>query len=250
MRRVVVPAGLIVILTAAYAGMAAYNRTGAPTSTLVLTERELALPWVTVDTGDHPGVRLRVVVDDRPEPLDAQNWLTMERLSALGFDVTLPAGAPEAARYYRRSLPRPAWVVFEYDGPAWQVRARRRAVSAPAYDRSTWSRLVPVDAGPERDVLAVRYGDGRHLVLAGVIGLGFLSPADGGPLVYGRLESLVPPNVRVPNGIAQVLEGLTLPRPERPDTAVADTPPVPRYEVDLAVGRLGLPYIRDVRRLH
>ena len=248
MRRVVVPAVLIVILTATYAGMAAYNRAGAPLITLALTERELALPWVPADTGDHPGVRLRVVVDYRPEPLDAQNWLTMERLSALGFNVALPAGAPEAELHYRRALPRPAWVVFEYDGPAWQMRARRRAVSARAHDRE-WSRLVPVDAGPERDVLAVRYKDGRHLMLAGVIALGFLSPADGGPLVYGRLESLVSPNVRVPVGMAQVLEGLTPPQPERPDTAVADTPPVPRYEVDLAVGGLGLPYIRDVRRL-
>ena len=151
--------------------------------------------------------------------------------------------APDAELAYGRALPRIGWVVFEYGGPAWQDIERRRQVPS-AHERHRPpidpSRLVPVDAGPDLDALAARYPSG-HLIVRATIGLRYLRPDQQGPLVYGVIERLHPAAVTVPLGLHDRLAGLTR------DQRVGTTRP-PRYEVDLGVGRLGVPYVRDIQR--
>lgn len=255
MIRVVVPAVTIVALVAAVSGLAAWNRAGAPLVTITLTERELALPFEG-GPPDEPGVELRFVVEDgRGDALDALNWLPPATLTALGFDLSVPVGSPAAPRAYQRALPRPAWVVFEYDGAAWQALATRPEVAVRAERRS---RLVAVDAGPALAPLVERYGDGRHVVLPALVGLSFVPPGLGGPMVHGVLGRLTPATLRVPPEMAGVLASLasrpTARRrvPAEPEAAQepmagAEEPQPPRYTVDLAVGRLGLPYIVAVK---
>ncbi|MGE3189585.1 MAG: DUF4824 family protein, partial [Vicinamibacterales bacterium] len=199
MIRVALPAALVVAIVAGYAGVAAYNRGGAPVSVITLTEREMALPWGSVEApGDEPNLRLRLVVDEHGEDvLDWMNWLTPERLTELGFDLSTPIGSPDAPRVYGRALPRPAWVVLEYDGPAWEARALRPAAIAAGV-RSAGSRLVPVDAGLDVDALTARYRDGRHLVVGAGVGLDFVPVGRGGPLVHGVLRSRAPARLTVP----------------------------------------------------
>jgi hypothetical protein len=72
------------------------------------------------------------------------------------------------------------------------------------------------------------------------IGLSYTRTQDGGPLLYGRLREVVPQRVAVPYEFRSLFEGMA--------AATYQHDGQPRYEVDLAVGRLGIPYVLAVRR--
>ena len=240
MTRVALPALIVLLTVAGFVGAAAWNRSGQPPVVMVLTERELPIAHVNVAPGDEPGARLRIAYEYRPDPLDARNWVPESRLREIGFPFNVPVGSPQAPDAYDRVPPRIAWVVFEYDGPQWRDIARRRALApAPAVPVATMpSRLVPVDVGLDFARLRVRYPSG-HLILRGVIGLSYVSASRGGPMLHGVLRNVVPSVVAVPYQFRTIVQGLI---------ATADSGAVqPRYEVELAVGSLGLPYIRSLR---
>jgi hypothetical protein len=239
--RVALPGLVVVVTVAAFLGAAGWNRAGEPQLTLVLTERELPIAHAAAAPGDDPGARLRLAFQSRHDPLDARNWLPESRLRAIGFPFNVPAGAPQAVDTYDRVPPRVAWVVFEYDGPEWRDIERRRAmIEAPRGPVGLApSRLVPVDVGLDLEGLRARYPSG-HLILRGVIGLSYVSAERGGPMLHGVLREVVPSAVAVPYAFRSVLDGLAA--TERATTE-------PRYEAELAVGRLGLPYVRSLRSL-
>jgi hypothetical protein len=251
MIRVAIPAILTLLLVAGFVGAAGCNRSGEPRLVVTLTEREVSLPYRSSPAPeDDPGLRLEIEVDRRSDPLDARNWLTDDRLRALGFPLHVPAGAPEAAETYRRVAPRVVWVAFEHDGSAWREMERRRALrreAEPYRPRMEGSRLVPVDAAADFETLRVRYPSG-HLIMRAVVGVAFQSAADGGPLIHGYLRELVPTAITVPRGLRPVLDGLSPPALTRSDGAPHD-PIGPRYEADVAIGQLGIPYLRALRRL-
>jgi hypothetical protein len=247
-KRTVIPAAIVLLVVFAYAIANGFNRSGPVPQSIVLTERELTLPYD--DPGDDDqGFQLRFEFEHRSDPLDARNWLTEDRLRAIGFPLHLPAGSPDAAHTYSRAIPRIAWVVFEFGGEAWRaVDARRALQPSPV---SAWrgiepTRLVPVDAGPDVETLRSRYGAG-HLILRATIGLTYVPPSNRGPLVYGWIRTLHPSAVTVPRSLRPLLEGL--PRTVQSFTGKPDeTLAAPRFEVELSVGRLGIPYVTGVRR--
>lgn len=242
MKRIALPALIVVLVVATYVGVAGWNRSAPPQLVITVTERELELSaGAAAAPGDDPGLRLSLRYEGRHDPLDARNWLPEARLREIGFPFQVPVTAPRAFETYARVPPRTAWVVFEYDGPQWMEIARRRALQDEQGRRQPemTSRLVPVDAGPDFEALRRRYPTG-HLMLPGVIGLAYVGAADGGPMVYGTLRQIVPHTLAVPRRLRSVLDDLA--GREQEVTA-------PRYEVDVAVGRLGLPYVRAVRRM-
>jgi hypothetical protein len=238
---VALPGLLVLVTVMAFLGAAGWNRRGEPQLTIVLTERELPLAHANAAPGDDPGARLRIAYQARHDPLDTRNWLPESRLRALGFPFNVPPGAPQAVDAYDRVPPRLAWVVFEYDGPQWRDIERRRALVEPSAVPAgvIHSRLVPVDVGLDLQVLRGRYPTG-HLILRGVIGLSYLSAQQGGPLLHGHLRAVVPSAVAVPYELRAVLAGL--------EPAARGGSAEPRYEGDLVVGTLGLPYLRALRR--
>jgi hypothetical protein len=239
---------LTLLVVSGFVAAASYNRGGDPRMTLIVTERELSLPYDPEPApDDDPGLQLQLEIDRRDDPLDARNWLTEDRLRALGFGLHVPAGSPEAERRYRTVPPRVGWVVFEYGGPAWTEIARRRALTTDARARTPIeaTRLVPVDAGPDFDALQARYPSG-HLILRAVITLMFRNAQSGGPVIYGYVRELVPSTVTVPRHLRPIIEGLKRPRL---DSVGGQSPVAPRYEAEVAVGRLGIPYLRAIRRL-
>lgn len=245
MMRIVVNAVPVLLAIAWLVGAGVWNR-GEVLTRVTLTDREAA--WR--GGGHDEPVRLWIEWQPRAEPLDARNWLTHDRLRRLGFDLSVPAAAPPAARAYQRTLPRRAWVAFELDGDAWRAIERRREVTAPAqqeWRRRLDSRLVPVDAAPAAADLVEKYGDGRHVILPAWIQLNWVGPGAGGPLVYGSIRALDPPSVLVPRALAARLRALSPSAPPLPGDEAPPPPARPRYEVDLAVGRSGIPWVEDVR---
>jgi hypothetical protein len=239
-------------------GAAAWNRR-EPIQRITLSERELELPW-TWENGrddDDAEVRLRFAWQPRGDPQDARAWLTEGRLRELGFTVGAPAGAPEAERVYGHALPRIGWVVFEVDGPAWQTLERRRAMRSPAVDRHSYqplapSRMVPIDAGADVAALRNRHTGSGIVVMPAIVQTRYDRHPAQGPVVWAWITQLVSNSVSVPLHLRPRLAGLSrLPRSVPPTWKEGDPlpePAPPRYDVDLAVGRLGAPWIEDIRR--
>jgi hypothetical protein len=240
MKRIAIPGMTTLLIVVALIGLNGWNRSGEALQRITLTERELPIAWGGPD--DERGMRLRVEHQGRFEPLDARNWLSDERLRELGFVFDIMPGAPEAGETYRRLLPKIAWVAFEYNGAAWREIERQHALYAPMpspYARhNSPSRLVPVDASPDFNTLVSRYPAG-HLVLRASIQIGYLEPSNKGPLVYGYIRRIIPHDVSVPRHLADRVARFR----------VRDENVAPRYEVDVALGRLGTPYITDIRPL-
>lgn len=235
MTRVALPAAIVLVMVAGMLAVSGWNRSGTPPLSVTLTERELPLVGGGGDEG--AGADLRIEMAPRYDPLDAQNWLPESTLRAIGFPFNVGAGAPTAAEVYRNVPPRLAWIVLEYNGPAWRDLERRRALTEPQAEERTreMSRLVPIAAGVDAEELRARYG-ANHLVVRGVVGLNYLPASAGGPLLYGTLRQLIPDRVAIDSTMH---DGLTA------AARAAGTPP--RYDVDLAVGHLGLPYVRGLR---
>jgi hypothetical protein len=230
-----IPAAVTLLVVVTLIGINGANRSGEPHLRLTMSEREL--PLAGSAPADKRGPRLYIDYVDRYDALDARNWLSEERLRAIGFVFDVMPGAPEAADTYRRLLPKIAWVAFEYDGPAWRDIARRQALKNKQEYVDRLSRLVPIDASVDRDALVSRYPTG-HLVLRASIRIDYVAADQpGGPVFYGRIDSLIPPEMSVPIELRDRLATLP-PRAEHR---------APRYDVDVALGRLGIPYITDIR---
>ena len=241
MTRIAAPALVVMMAIATLVGVGAWNRSGEPSLTITLTERELQMPWsIGPAPGEDPGLQLRLVVEYRHEPLDARNWLPEARLREIGFPLDVPVGAPQAADKYDNVPPRLAWVVFEHDGAAWRDLDRRRALLASeAWRRGQLqSRLVPVDGGPDFESLRARYPSG-HLILRAIVALTYLAPSNGGPLVHGVVREVLPHRLSVPARLRPVFEGVR--------ARQGGEPLEPRYDVEIAVGRLRIPYVRAAR---
>lgn len=248
MTRILIPGAVAVIVVMSMVGLSGWNRTSEPNQVIELTERELSLPY-GIEQPSRAGapISLHLQFEGRHEALDARNWLSEERLRALGFNLATPAGAPEAADRYRRAPPRIGWVVFEYDGPAYREIARRRVLARkqePWRNRLEPSRLVPVDAGLDVEPLRARYPTG-HLIARAVINIEYLGPNDGGPLIYGTVREIVPSRVTVPGPWRDVLRNLPSRPASGPDSPHTELPP--RYVAEIASGPLGVLYLRSVR---
>jgi hypothetical protein len=255
MSRLVVAALLLVVSIGALLLAARWNRGGAA-QFIELTERELGLPYTWENGREDDDAELRLVFrwQLRAEPQDARVWLSDTRLRELGFGTGVPAGAPEAEQVYGRSLPRLAWVAFEYDGPTWRLIEQRRTLAAPdrhgdaAHDSS---RLVPIDAGLDPLVLRRRHASGaRTVVMPGIIHMRYAMDQALGPSVWGWVPQLVSNDVSVPARLRERLRGLKPRSPGATPEMNAESAPAgvaPRYDVKLGVGRLGAVWVEDLR---
>jgi hypothetical protein len=241
MTRVAVPALIVMVAVATLVAAGTWNQSGEPKLIITLTERELPMRSVSPATpGDDPGLQLAIAYEVRPDPIDARNWLPESRLREIGFGLNVPAGAPEAADVYDKLPPRLAWAALEYDGPAWRDIERRLALRLAQDERhglQVRSRLVPVDAAPDFDTLRARYPSG-HLLVHALIGVIYVPPSNGGPLLYGVLRDIAPQTIAVPQRLRGVFDNVR---------AREGTEFGPRYEAEIAVGRLGLLYLRSAR---
>jgi hypothetical protein len=252
MSRLVVAAVVLLLTVGGLFGAAAWNR-GHDVQTIVLSERELALPWSWPSA--RSGTRLRFEWQSGSEPQDGRGWLTEVKLRELGFTMDVPAGAPEAEHFYGRSLPRLASVAFEMDGPAWRTLEQRLEMAAAANrfqprpgDRS---HLVPIDAAPQPDALRRRYQGQPVVVLPAVIQLRYRTTPTEGPSVWGEVTDLVAREVTVPASLRHRLpagprRALT---PQDPSGVRPTELEAPRYTVELRVGRLGAVWVEDIRPL-
>lgn len=271
---------LVVLVNAVVLAGVAWNRAGEPVAALVLTERELPLPASGLMRRENSGVALLLKVSYRSR---APAWLDAAKLEELGFDPEQYAAQRERGeRYQKWPLPRSAYVVLEYDGPAWArlLKAREAGVARLAAQveagtqaegvlvrarqqlermRTAESRLVPIDAGNDPALLRARYSDGsRYIVTRAEIQMRYgLRPTyreqqQDDQRVFGFVRHILPGSLYVPLEFHDALESaLDSPRSVggQGSTAPGARIGTPRYEVDLRYGQRYEPWIVQVSEL-
>ena len=178
---------LVAVNTLVLAGVA-WNRSGQPEASLTLTERELRLVYQGAGREEDSGIALALTLHNDSY---APEWLDADKLRELGFQPdSVPLAQAQYQERYKQPLPRRAWVVLEFDGPAWQaaldgrerdlhaLRARVETGKATldgvaieeralARMKTSGSRLVAVAVGRDATELRARYPDrAQYLIVS------------------------------------------------------------------------------------
>jgi len=257
-RRWGVVAGLVLVAVsnAVVLAGAAWNRSGTPEATLVLTEREATLPWRRVDDDTGLSLGLTLGGDDWWDD-DFTPWLDRTKLAELGFDVSVAADDRDAWNFYSRTLPRIVFVALEYDGDAWTrwlVRqderlaeiAQRLAAGIEKHadleaeqerlegERRSHSHLFAVDAARDVATLRQRYPDrSRYALVRAVVRLHHREKQGKRPArLFGDIERLLVASVHVPLALRAEL-----------DAAAAEEQAERRYTATIAFGRRHEPWL-------
>ena len=227
--------GLAIILLSnaiALAGVA-YNRSGAPTSQLTLSERELGLPYQYGFGKENSGIALRInwrIYDSKntirlPSSYLKAQWLDQKKLASLGFDASYPLDKPDSYQYYRRALSREVFLVLEYNGAAYQNAlqqsqakvAEARALQQKNPDKEEFkrrlkyatdqlqaeqtvnSRLFVIDAGLDAKALQQQYSEkGKYLIARGQIKMYYQGSYNKDPRLTGMITRLSVSRVNIP----------------------------------------------------
>jgi hypothetical protein len=236
----------------------AANRAGDPGALITLTERELPMQMVS-DRDSAQKLRLATAWTYGSlweRALD--EWFTGEKARTLGFSCR----ASRDTSYRTCGLPRRAYAVFEYDGPAWAkiTEGLRRQMATPPpgqtgeseYGVQTLqrqinfgSRLVPVDASIDPAALRRAHPNRQRYLILPVIITGYTdietdANRTTGPAVHAQVE-LVTPTLVMPNQFRGQLSGIQ-------PSGYGPIDREPRYSVSLAVGRHYEPWIVSVER--
>jgi len=222
-RTSVLAAAVIVLIANTFALAHAWrNRSGAVTTDITLTERELPLSYNSDD--DDSGVAFNLRWTD-PRGFvygayDPSPWLDQNHLQQLGFDTSVAASDSEAFDYYQRQRPRLGFVALEFDGPSWQkwiddaeAQARKQSVVAPymtqANQRESSTRLIPIDADRDPVLLRSRHPDrGSAIIVPAVI---HIAAQPGNAKVPARLLGYIqeiPSSIHVPRPFSDVFQHL------------------------------------------
>ena len=220
-----VAAAIIIVSNAIVLVGVARNRAGVPVQTIQLTHRELPTGY---REKEDTGVSLRLNWSQYGIIYPEQNsWLNQAKLESIGFDT---AAALRDAKH--QPLARPAYVVFEYNGPAWEQwlqKAQQTKFAGSPSITDTQSRLFAVDAAKTPETLLLKYPDrSKYLIVRGVI-RAFVNTWDpiarkAANRLEGSVSEALPQNIHVPPPLANTF---------------ARTP----YIVTLAYGRRFEPWV-------
>lgn len=225
----------------------AWNRSGEE-ARLQLSQRELGATRDWGSSRENSGVALqlhwRVLRTVKDEPSydygysygGDTEWLDRAKLEALGFDLSAPLPDPLLDERYERQLPRPVFLVLEFDGPAYRAALRRAEAWVQVAkkgskevlerERTESSRLFVVDAGLDADALRAKYPDrGHYAVVPGKVSLQTYRVKR--PMGYVHGPSVADINV-----------------PTRFHGAVR----APKFEASVAFGRRMEPWLVEVKR--
>jgi len=261
MRAAVMGLALLALANGLALAGAGWNR-GGEDSRLRVSERELSRPWelhednedsslwleLDYEVANSDNSRLKLITFGSTK-WDDVSWLDARRLGQLGFDVTPPPITfGDSFEFAKRS--RPAFIVLEFDGPAYAARlrtleleARTRTDVAQALERARneASRLYAIDVGRDADTLRVRYTDRRrYAIVPGVIDMDW-NLEDSRLKLSARLRVL-PKSIHLD---ASQASALGVRRRAPADWAGQKEAP---FEVDLAFGRRGEPWIVNARQ--
>ncbi len=231
------------------------NRSGAPFTTIELTERELGLRTLPEDDS---GITLALNWREPPDGVGPQGrFLPKEfdcpKLRELGFNCAIPSDESAARFQIHREL----FIALEYDGESWTQWLKSREESDKNESRtsaeprtsgttkgSEWlrrgaSRLIILDIARSAAQLRSRHPDDRRvLITRALVGARLLDEAGKPKAWRGYVSAVIPAEIHVPVPFAKQLSGLGTRKGEEP-----------RYTVTLRYGRKLEPWVTDVKLL-
>lgn len=275
----IVGLGLIALTNAVALLGVSYNRSGEPDSQLVLTQRELTLPyqwgWQKENNGLSLELRYRLPGEhddnlgfypNRAPRFGDLTWLNQDKLAALGFDVSQTPDTAARRRYYNRLQPKDVLLVLELNGPAYEHRLQAArdhlqqeevlaaknpgvnefvervttARKALQDEEQTESRLFVVDAGLDASALRRRYPDRtRYALVQGRI-RPWIDQRHDQPVIVGQVQSLSITQVNIPHEYHSRFEATSK------DTYGGNEHKEKRYAVTLAIGRRYEPWVANI----
>ena len=191
-------------------------------------------------------------------PLPREVWLVLEHEGAAWRRWL--AGREEEVAEVRRAVARG-------EKGSEDLEAAERAL---AVDRVEATRLFAVDAGSDRHALRERYPDpARHAIVPATVRLHHIDveeePEDEPAYLTGSVEQILVDRIHVTLGLRPAVESALAERDRRrqersrPVTRLPgdpgrqsqpnDQPTPPLYRAELAVGRLGEPWLVEVERM-
>jgi hypothetical protein len=256
----------------------AYNRSGDPDSQVVLTERELRLPYyLGRSERENTGIWLALdwnrydYISPEERAHDPYVWFDKTLLETVGFACTLSAENPKAPDHYYRMLPRRVYAVLEIGGTVWEdwngfqqeklaaleVARKSGRKTEDEYHKEkeriersirNSSRLFVVNVGKAPEPLRLRFPDrSRYIITPALVGV-HVVPLSAGPgnktpkRIQGYVREILIDHVHVPLSMGMPLE-----------TALSDEAKTGRkdrvthYEVTLRYGKRYEPWIVDIK---
>lgn len=278
--RTLAAGALLILLANAVALTGVFlNRSGEPESRLVLSQRELSVPWDWRGSKENSGLALGLNwrVGSAESSGDyyggysfsggTPDWLDEARMAALGFDTKGWALDNGTRRRFERSLPRDVLLVLELAGPSWQqalARARENAARHEAArlanadskefiakakfaqeqlerEEVLGSRLFAIDAGLDRAALRAKYPDrSRFLILKATVRPQLVT-VDKVRRVGGYVSGIGVRQINVPFEQRPALEPALRNRHRTPKE-----PGIP-FEATIAFGQRLEPWLESVR---
>jgi hypothetical protein len=259
----------------------AYNRSGNPDSQVVLTERELRLPYyLWRSERENTGIWLDLdwnrydYILPEEGTHDPYAWFDKTMLESLGFVCTLSAENSKAPDYYYRMLPRRVYAVLEIGGTAWNdwksiqeeklaaLDEKRKAGRTPEkeyqkergrIERSikNSSRLFVVNVGKEPESLRLRYPDrSRYIITPALAGVHLVSSSDESDnktpkRIQGYVKEILIDRIHVPLSMRIPLETVLK---DKADKRGEDSRK--HYEVTLRYGKRYEPWIVEIKLLN
>jgi hypothetical protein len=225
---------------------AAYNRSGRPFASIEITERELRLVRLHSESTAFVLQLAWEPAWGRHKFEDGPGWLDWAKLEELGYDCRLPLTDTSAPAHYGAMPPKQVFAVLEYS----------QAAGVAIADRSTRSRLIAIDAGPDYALLHKKYPDTRRfLILPAMVRLYYEAAWDPntrartpGGYLRGAVTEMLVGEISVPSSLRRLFEGLDQITYEYPRTPEA-LHRGPRYAVSLNYGRNYEPWIGSARLL-
>lgn len=251
----------------------AFNRSGEPDAVVVLSEREINLPYWTPreNSGMALGIDWQTLGrerDDRYSWYDYQSrypqWFDEEKLRALGFDPD----RYKARQQYKPDIPKKVFVVLELGGEPYRRFLERAEAAFQKMEaeyqakpddedtknsythfkdritevRATGSRLFAVDAGTDPSALRAQYSDRTRFIIApAIVTIDTFYAHEKEEKIVGRIQNLSVEQIHVPLDYKHLFGAILAKK--RPDTAQP-----PAYQVEVAYGKRLEPYIRSVTR--
>jgi hypothetical protein len=249
----IIGAAIILIANAFALVHAAINRFGPPDSVITLTKLELNYRY-RAPSDDDSGVALYLNWAD-PFSYSVHSWLNEKKLEELGFDVTTKDEGQRSPAFYRR--PRPAFVAFEYSGPAWRAfleeseknRAASMAVGHemvfPQADSST-SHLMAVDADRDASALRKRHPDGKMTLIVPALISAY--PRGRKAIRFDTSIRLLSSSIHVPRPFSDQFRSVKQPLASfgSHSDGISAEQPMPLYKVTLHFGTFHEPWVTAV----
>lgn len=218
-----------------------YNRSGDPESTVVITEREVRMPysWNKDQTSLHIDWRIVSSEGDSYNSYNSPAWFDQEKLVSLGFEFFDNYDSNINTHFIEAE----AILVLEYDGDAYQKAVKiaqdrvgkverklaqlvggdelkteleielqadlKDAQETLKHEELSASRLFVIDAGLDEETLRAQYPDNQRFILTyGIVNVGSYGSYGNNVKsdIHGRIYRLSVEKLHIGNTVSSIID--------------------------------------------